>query len=77
MPDIAALIFSALYIILVVGLLWTGISGLLGRAIWLPYKGNTGLGVTVTGRLARVTGLLLLLLAALFIYLPAREFTRP
>ena len=72
MTNIVDLIFGGLYIFLVVGLIWAGIAGLRGRPIWLPYNSNTGLGVTATGRFARVTGFLFLLLAALFVYLPTR-----
>jgi hypothetical protein len=74
MKAITDFIPAALYALLIGSLVWAGVSGLRGRTLSIPSRSGIDMspGVTVRGRGARIIGLVLLLLAALFVYAAVR-----
>jgi hypothetical protein len=81
MKTIAEFIPAALYALLVGSLVWVGVAGLRGRAIYIPpprgINQDLTQGATVTGYGARILGLGLLLVAALLVYAAALGFSHP
>jgi hypothetical protein len=62
-------IIVGLYVFVIGVLLYNGFSGLRGRSVWLPNRSGTG-GRAVHGRGARVAGVILILIALFFVFMP-------
>ena len=64
---IGPVLILALYLFIVIGLLYTAIHGLRGRPIMLPNRSGIG-GWTIRNRSSRLFGVILLLMLLIFLF---------